>query len=128
MHLIFKGSLQGYWGYFFFFFKTTFKVGLATYMALLSEVHGSRIPRYIYFGLYINSCSFKIIFMVLVHSSETLFSQTAEHQNIFDIQVLHFSFSQLSLTTITLFFKVVRTLEYLLKPSNVLCLKLFWDY
>jgi len=86
------------------------------------------IPRYIYFGSYINSFSFKIIFMVLVHSSETPLLQTAEHQNIFDIQVLHFHFSQLSLTATALLFKIVLTMEHLLKPSNVVDFELFCDY
>lgn len=65
------------------------------------------IPRYIYLRSCINSFSFKIIFMLLVHSSEILSLQTAEHQDIFDMQALHGHFSQLSLMATTLPFRVV---------------------
>lgn len=65
------------------------------------------ISRYIYFRSCINSFSFKIIFMLLVHSSEILSLQTADHQDIFDMQALHGHFSQLSLMAITLSFRVL---------------------
>lgn len=69
------------------------------------------IPRYIYLRSCINSFSFKIIFMLLVHSSDTLSLQRAEHQDIFDMQALHGHFSQLSLMATTLPFRVVLLLE-----------------
>lgn len=68
-------------------------------------------PRYIYLRSCINSFSFKIIFMLLVRSSETLSLRTAEHQDIFDMQALHGHFSQLSLMATTLPFRVVLLLE-----------------
>lgn len=68
------------------------------------------IPRYIYLRSCI-SFSFKIIFMLLVHSSDTLSLQRAEHQDIFDMQAPHGHFSQLSLMATTLPFRVVLLLE-----------------
>lgn len=67
------------------------------------------ISGYIYFRSCFNSFSFKIIFMLLVHSSEILSLQTAEHQYIFDMQVLHGHFSSLMATTLP--FRVLLMLE-----------------
>lgn len=75
------------------------------------------ISRYIYFRSFINSFSFKIIFMLLVHSSQILSLQTAEHQYIFDMQVLHGHFSQLSLMGTTLSFRVLLMLEIYWKQA-----------
>lgn len=83
------------------------------------------IPRYIYFRSCINSFSFKIIFMLLVHSSEIVSLQTAEHQDIFDMQAFHGHFSQLSLMATTLPFRVALTLETYWKQAMSTALNYF---
>lgn len=83
------------------------------------------ISRYICFRSCINIFSFKIIFMLLEHSSEILSLQTAEYQYIFDMQVLHGYFSQLSLMATTLPFRGSSHVGDLPKASNVHCLQLF---
>lgn len=50
--------------------------------------------------------------MLVVHSSEILSLQTAEHQEIFDMQALHGHFSWLSLMATTLPFRVLMLETY----------------
>lgn len=62
--------------------------------------------------------------MLLVHSFEILSLQTAEHQDIFDMQALHGHFSQLSLMATTLPFRVLSCWTPT-EASSVRCLQLF---